>query len=334
MMRLEHMVPAVRSWLPGLGVSALVAMAAAFLGGHYKGSTLLFALLLGMALNFLGDDPRLAPGIQLAGRSVLRIGVALLGLRLTFEHVAALGAGTVAALAVAVAATVACGVLLARVLKVTPSFGVLAGGATAICGASAALALASVLPRREGLERDTTLTIVVVTTLSTLAMVVYPVFSARMGFDATTAGLFVGATIHDVAQVVGAGYAIGQEAGDAATITKLMRVAMLVPLLLVVALWLRQPAERGVRGAPLLPWFAVVFALLVVLNSVVDLPQALRSGATTASQACLVVAIAAVGLKTSLREVAQVGWRPAAVIVGATLWLALLAALYLHFTRG
>jgi uncharacterized integral membrane protein (TIGR00698 family) len=330
---LQSLGPAVRSWLPGLSVASLVAMAAAFLGGHYKGSTLLFALLLGMALNFLGDDQRLAPGIELAGRSVLRAGVALLGLRLTFDHVAALGVGTVAALAVAVAATVACAVLLARLLKVEASLGVLAGGATAICGASAALALASVLPRREGLDRDTTLTIVVVTTLSTSAMVVYPVFSDWMGFERATAGLFVGATIHDVAQVVGAGYAIGQEAGDAATIVKLMRVAMLLPLLLVVALWLRQPAERGVRGAPLLPWFAVAFALLVVLNSVVALPEGLRSASTTASQACLVVAIAAVGLKTSLREVAHVGWRPAAVVVGATVWLALIAALYLHYTH-
>lgn len=326
-------VTVVRAWLPGLAVALLVAMAAAFLGGHYKGSTLLFALLLGMALNFLGDDPRLASGIQMAGRSVLRVGVALLGLRLTFDHVAALGFATVSALAVAVLATVASGVLLARVLKVESSFGVLAGGATAICGASAALALASVLPRHESLERDTTLTIVVVTTLSTVAMVVYPVFSAWMGFDGTTAGLFVGATIHDVAQVVGAGYAIGQDAGDAATITKLMRVAMLVPMLLVVALWFRQPAERGVRGAPLLPWFAVAFALLVVLNSVLALPEVLRSAATTVSQACLVVAIAAVGLKTSLRDVAEVGWRPAAVVVGATVWLAVLVAVFLHFTH-
>jgi uncharacterized integral membrane protein (TIGR00698 family) len=329
---MQRVVAAVRSCLPGLLVASLVAMAAAFLGEHYKGSTLLFALLLGMALNFLDEDPRLAPGIQLAGRGVLRLGVALLGLRLTFDHVAALGAGTVAALVLAVAATVASGVLLARLLKVETSFGVLAGGATAICGASAALALASVLPRRGDLDRDTSLTIVVVTTLSTAAMVAYPVFGAWMGFEGAKAGLFLGATIHDVAQVVGAGYAIGHEAGDAATIVKLMRVAMLVPLLLVVALWLRQPAERGVRGAPLLPWFAVAFALLVVLNSMMELPPGLRSAATASSQVCLVVAIAAVGLKTSLRDVAQVGWRPAAVVVGATLCLALLAALYLRFT--
>jgi uncharacterized membrane protein YadS len=152
-------LPAARSLLPGLAVLSLVAMAAAFLDGHCKGSTLLFALLLGIAINFLGDDPWLLPGIKVAGRTVLRAGVALLGLRLDFDRVATLGAGTVVALALAVTATVACGVALARALKVDLSFGVLAGGATAICGAPAALALASVLPRRPDLDRDTTLTV-------------------------------------------------------------------------------------------------------------------------------------------------------------------------------
>ena len=198
---------------------------------------------------------------------------------------------------------------------------------------AAALALASVLPRRDGLERDTTLTIIAVTALSTVAMVAYPVLCAWLGFEGSTAGLFIGATIHDVAQVVGAGYAIGADAGDAATITKLMRVAMLMPLMLAVALWMRQPAGLGSQRTPVLPWFAVGFAVLVALNSLLPMPPAVRTGASQVSQACLVVAIAGVGLKTSLREMAAVGWRPAAVIVGATVWLAALAALYLHFTR-
>ncbi|AEG93834.1 YeiH family protein [Ramlibacter tataouinensis] len=320
-----------RSLGPGLLVATMVAMAAAFLGSHYKGSMLLFALLLGMALGFLGDDARCRPGIQFAGSSVLRIGVALLGLRLTVEHVAALGWGTVLALAVAVLATMACALLLARVLGIHRSFGVLAGGATAICGASAALAIASVLPRREGLDRDTTLTVVGVTTLSTLAMILYPVLSTWLGFDATTAGRFIGATIHDVAQVVGAGYALSEAAGDAATITKLMRVALLLPTLLLVALLVRSREAGLARRAPLLPWFAVAFGLLVLVNSSGLVPATAQALAGTASQAALVVAIAAVGLKTSLREVATLGWRPVLLLVLVTVWLAALAAAYLRF---
>ncbi len=168
---------------PGAAVALLVGMAAAFLGGHYKGSMLLFALLLGMALNFLTEDKRLAPGIQFVAGSVLRIGVALLGLRLTLENVSALGLPTVLALAVGVTATVLAGVVFARMLGLERDLGLLAGGATAICGASAALAIASVLPQREGHEKRTTLVVIGVTTLSTAAMVIYPALTVWLGLD-------------------------------------------------------------------------------------------------------------------------------------------------------
>jgi uncharacterized integral membrane protein (TIGR00698 family) len=315
---------------PGVAVALLVGMAAAFLGGHYKGSMLLFALLLGMALNFLVEDARLTSGIQFAATTVLRIGVALLGLRLTLDHVASLGGATVLALAVAVVATVLAGLALARAFGQDRDLGLLIGGATAICGASAALAIASVLPQRAGHEQRTTLAVIGVTTLSTAAMVVYPAITGWLGFDATTAGIFIGATIHDVAQVVGAGFSLSPAAGDAATITKLIRVAFLMPLLLCVALVLRgNPATRS--GAPLLPWFAVAFALLMLLNSTGVVPAVVQQAASQGSQACLVVAIAGVGLKTSLREVAALGWRPVGMMVGVTLWLAVLAAGYLHW---
>jgi uncharacterized integral membrane protein (TIGR00698 family) len=302
---------------PGAAVALLVGMAAAFLGGHYKGSMLLFALLLGMALNFLTEDKRLAPGIQFVAGSVLRIGVALLGLRLTLDNVSALGLPTVLALAGGVTATVLAGVAFARVLGLERDLGLLAGGATAICGASAALAIASVLPQREGHEKRTTLVVVGVTTLSTAAMVIYPALTVWLGLDNTRAGIFIGATIHDVAQVVGAGFSLSPEAGDAATITKLIRVAPLMPVLLCMALLL-------------LPWFAVVFALLMLLNSTGLVAVAVQQAASQASQVCLAVAIAAVGLKTSLREVASLGWRPVLLLVLLTLLLAVLSAAYLH----
>jgi uncharacterized integral membrane protein (TIGR00698 family) len=321
---------AARRLFPGLAVALLVGMAAAFLGGHYKGSMLLFALLLGMALNFLSEDVRMQAGIQFAASTVLRVGVALLGLRLTLDNVASLGGATVLALALAVVATVLAGLALAKLLGQDRDLGLLIGGATAICGASAALAIASVLPQRPGQEQRTTLAVIGVTTLSTAAMVVYPALTGWLGFDATTAGIFIGATIHDVAQVVGAGYSLSTAAGDAATITKLIRVAFLMPLLLCIALVLRgNPATRS--GAPLLPWFAVAFALLMLINSTGFVPALVQQLASQGSQICLVVAIAGVGLKTSLREVAALGWRPVVMMVGVTLLLAVLAAAYLHW---
>ena len=327
-----------KSLVPGLLVAALVAMAAAFLGGHYKGSMLLFALLLGLALHFLSEDQRCAAGIQFASSTVLRIGVALLGLRLTIDHVVTLGWQTVLALMVSVGLTIALGLLLARLFKVGSNLGVLIGGATAICGASAALAIASVLPKSASLERDTALTVVGVTTLSTMAMVVYPIITQWLGFDSVMAGQFIGATIHDVAQVVGAGYSLSQSAGDAATITKLMRVAFLMPVLVVISLVVRANmaksigAERTVK-TPLLPWFAVVFLVLMLINSTGWVPSLIQSAASDVSQAFLVLAIAGVGLKTSLQEVTQLGWRPVAMIFLVTLGLAFLSGGYLMLSH-
>ena len=327
-----------KSLVPGLLVAALVAMAAAFLGGHYKGSMLLFALLLGLALHFVSEDQRCAAGIQFASSTVLRIGVALLGLRLTIDHVVTLGWQTVLALMVSVGLTIGLGLLLARLFKVGSNLGVLIGGATAICGASAALAIASVLPKSASLERDTALTVVGVTTLSTMAMVVYPIITQWLGFDSVMAGQFIGATIHDVAQVVGAGYSLSQSAGDAATITKLMRVAFLMPVLVVISLVVRANmaksigAERTVK-TPLLPWFAVVFLVLMLINSTGWVPSLIQAAASDVSQAFLVLAIAGVGLKTSLKEVTQLGWRPVAMIFLVTLGLAFLSGGYLMLSH-
>ena len=327
----------VKKLVPGLLVTALVAMAAAFLGNHYKGSMLLFALLLGLALHFVSEDKRCEAGIKFASSTVLRLGVALLGLRLTVDHVVTLGWQTVLALLVAVCLTIALGLLLARLFKVQGNLGLLIGGATAICGASAALAIASVLPKNVHLERDTTLTVVGVTTLSTMAMVVYPLVTHWLGFDAVTSGKFIGATIHDVAQVVGAGYSLSPAAGDAATITKLMRVAFLMPVLVVISLLVRarmvgadgQGKAGSAAKTPLLPWFTVAFVVLMLLNSTGWVPSAVQSGASAVSQAFLVLAIAGVGLKTSLHEVTQLGWRPVAMMFLVTLGLALMTGGYL-----
>lgn len=324
-----------KTLIPGLLVTALVAMAAAFLGSHYKGSMLLFALLLGLALHFISEDKRCAAGIQFASSTVLRLGVALLGLRLTIDHVVTLGWQTAVALLVAICLTIALGLLLARLFKVDSNLGVLIGGATAICGASAALAISSVLPKNANLERDTTLTVVGVTTLSTMAMVVYPLITQWLGFDAVMAGQFIGATIHDVAQVVGAGYSLSPQAGDAATITKLMRVAFLMPVLVVISLVVRKrlaDAGNAVK-TPLLPWFTVAFVVLMLVNSTGWVPVQVQSGASSVSQACLVLAIAGVGLKTSLKDVTQLGWRPVAMIFLVTLGLAFLTGGYLMATH-
>src|SRR5260221_8425790 len=319
-----------REWWPGLAVAVTVAIAATFLSVHYKASAMLFALLLGMALNFLAEEGRCLPGIQLASTTVLRTGVALLGLRITVAQVEALGWSTILLAAATVALTILAGIAVAKALKLGSALGTLTGGAVAICGASAALAIASILPKHKHAERDASFTVIGVTALSTLAMILYPILVASLGLDHRAAGVFLGGTIHDVAQVVGAGYGMSKETGDTATIVKLLRVAMLLPVVLLVSFATRRRAGIDPRKAPLLPLFGVVFFALVIVNSLGWVPRAASDVAGGLSRWCLVAAIAAIGMKTSLKELSVVGMRPVLLMVLQTVALAgLVAALIL-----
>jgi len=320
--------------LPGLAISAVVAVAAMFLSEHYGAPVMLFALLLGMALNFLtqeegGQKNRSAAGIGFTAQQVLRLGVALLGLRITADQVMALGWQPIAMVVLAVALTIVVGIALARLMGFQMFFGLLTGGAVAICGASAALALSAAMPAHPRKEQATLFTVIGVSTLSTLAMVLYPMLTQWLGMTPVQAGYFIGGTIHDVAQVVGAGYSLSHEAGDAATLVKLMRVAMLLPVIALAA-WLarRQMLASGeAMGGPrppLLPWFAVAFAVLVAVNSTGWLPAAVVSAGKSTSQWCLIAAMAAIGMKTHLKDILTVGWKPVALMVLETVFLAAL----------
>jgi uncharacterized integral membrane protein (TIGR00698 family) len=325
----------IRDFVPGLVITGLVALAASWLAEHYSTPVMLFALLLGIAVNFLSRDERCKPGIEFASRSILRLGVALLGARITFDQIQSLGSGALVLTAGAVLVTILCGIVLARSTGLARNFGLLTGGAVAICGASAALAIASVLPRGPDHERDTIMTVVAVTALSTIAMILYPVLAAALSFDPHATGIFLGATIHDVAQVVGAGYSVSTEAGDTATIVKLFRVALLLPVVLVISFMLQRrgggAVVPGEDRPPLLPLFLVGFAGLVLVNSLGWLPASAATGLQQASRWCLVLAIAALGTKMSLGDLARVGWRPIAIIVGETLFVGLFVLAGLAF---
>ncbi len=309
---------------PGLAVAATVAIAAMFLSEHYGASAMLFALLIGMSLNFLSEDGRCVAGIKVGAKVVLRAGVALLGLRISAGQIAELGLATVLMVMAVVVLTMALGVVLARACSLSTRFGVLTAGAVAICGASAAMAIVAVLPRHAMSERDTSLTVIGVTALSTLAMILYPIITVELGLDFREAGIFLGATIHDVAQVVGAGYGVSKETGDTATIVKLLRVAMLLPVVVVISFVTRRSYAEGEKKAPLVPWFAVVFALLVGVNSTGWVPQPVAALSGELSRWCLVTAIAAIGMTTSLKQLAVVGMRPVVLMVLQTVTLALM----------
>ena len=315
----------LRELFPGFAVSALVAATAQFLSEHYGAPAMLMALLLGLALNFLAEEgTKTAPGISMTARSVLRLGVALLGARISVEMLARLGWPLVLLVVAGVVATILFALAVARLFGRRWRFALLTGGAVAICGASAAMAIAAVLPRHERSERDLVFTVLSVTVLSTVAMVIYPMLTGWLGHDDHKAGVFLGGTIHDVAQVVGAGFSISPEAGETATLVKLIRVSMLAPVVLAFSVIIRARGLAGpAEGArpPLLPGFVLGFLALAALNSLGLVPAGIAALAGDLSRWCLLVAIAAVGIKTSLARMLEVGAGAIALLVLETLFL-------------
>ncbi|AWX94489.1 putative sulfate exporter family transporter [Paracoccus mutanolyticus] len=315
---------------PGFAVSVLVAATAQFLSEHYGAPAMLLALLLGLALNFLAEEgTRTAPGVALTARTVLRLGVALLGARISVDMLAGLGGAAIALVIAGVVLTILFGLIAARFVNRDWRFALLTGGSVAICGASAAMAIAAVLPRHERSERDLAFTVLSVTVLSTVAMVLYPMLSGLFGFTPRDSGVFLGGTIHDVAQVVGAGFSIGPETGETATLVKLIRVSMLAPVVLAF------PASSGtgpldLTGGPALLALCLGFLVLAALNSLGVIPAVVADWAGVLSRWALLIAIAAVGIKTSLAKMLDVGGAAIGLIVAETVFLGVLVVAGLH----
>jgi uncharacterized integral membrane protein (TIGR00698 family) len=259
--------------------------------------------------------------------------------RITLAQITALGTLPVAMVVLSVALTIGFGILLARLLGHRNRFGVLTGGAVAICGASAAMAIAAVMPahaKDNVKERATIFTVIGVSTLSTVAMVIYPVIVTALGLSDEHAGIFLGGTIHDVAQVVGAGYSMSKETGDVATIVKLLRVTMLLPVILIITLSYRKlhvADPSGTSTPPLVPWFVVAFALLVAVNSAGLIPASLQHSLQTLSTWLLVVSMSAIGMKAQLKDFATVGFRPLLLMMGETMFLAILVIAFIFLAR-
>jgi uncharacterized integral membrane protein (TIGR00698 family) len=308
----------------------------------YAIPTMVIALAIGMALSTVASRPAVQPGIQFCVRTLLRWSVALLGLRIALAEIISLGAGTAAVVVIAMASTIAAGVLLARLVGEGAYFGALAGAGTAVCGASATLATSAVLPDYKGKEIEVAFVVIAVNALSTLAMLLYPALCRLIGFEDQTAGAMLGATIHDVAQVAGAGYAVSEPVGNAAVVVKLFRVLLLFPVIVAIAWWVLQPRRPVSALRSSVPGFALVFLALCLVNSllsampaVAGIYQPIKSAVAHASSWGLLIAIGALGLGTSISAVAVLGWRHLAIVVGTTLViLAIVVAGLLVTTNG
>ena len=341
-MQLEAHPPARHRWrayLPGIFVTAVAALAAAWLADHYAAPIVLMGLLIGLALSFVSQDARTHAGLDLMSQTALRFGIVLVGARITAEQLVELGPLPFALLVAIMLAVIVVTVASARLFKQDRHAALLAGGATAICGASAALALYSLIGDKRVDQARFTLTLVGITVASALAMTLYPVLAAQLGLSDAQAGFLIGASIHDVAQAIGGGFSFSPQAGEVATIVKLTRVALLAPMLMLVALWLGRggggegDGEGGKTRIPLrLPWFILGFLGIAAVNSLIAIPKPVQDAAGIGAQALLLLAIVATAMKAQLHLLLDQGWRSFAPIVVATLTsflLSLAAALSL-----
>ena len=322
--RFERLADRAGDLFPGLLVAAIIALASQFVAEHYGAPAMLLALLFGIALNFLGSETRARPGIDFGSRQILRLGVAFLGVRITADMLDILGWQVVGLVVGGVVLTIAFGLIFSPLFGFRYRFAFLSAGAVAICGASAAMAIAAILPKDERSEERLIFTVVGVTLLSTVAMILYPVLGDMIGFDDRTTGIFIGATVHDVAQVVGAGYSVSQEAGDTATLVKLLRVVMLAPVVLLAALVIRAWVGASGEGEkpPLVPVFVLGFIGLAVLSSAGLLPDLVKGTLSEASRWLLLMAIGSVGMKTMPKDILNVGFSAAIFLLAETAFLA------------
>ena len=315
---------------PGLAVCAIASIAAAWLSEHYGMPIILMGLLIGLSLNFIAADLRTHRGLDFASRTFLRIGIVILGTQVTIAQITALGALPFIGLLLVMALAFAGGMAGARLASQSTPAGVLAGGATAICGASAALALYSVIGKDRLSQAQFALTLVGISVASALAMSFYPLIADLLQLTDRQAGFLIGASIHDVAQAIGGGYAYSDAAGAYATIVKLARVALLAPIVALVSLAF---ASRGGTAERLpiwrrlaMPWFITAFLATVIANSLITLPTEVTQWSLTASKALLLLAVTATAMRSRMDLIMQMGWRAAMPVVGATL-ASLVAAL-------
>lgn len=325
------MIETFKTYAPGLALVIIVAVISQIVAHSLSAPAMLIALLIGFAASpVTANASPLAPGLTWSAKTLLQIGVALLGLRISFSDFYTLGADGVTLLVLGIISTMVLGLILAKHFLKSSTLGVLTGGATAICGVSAAMALAAVLPPSREKDQQIAVTVVGVTLLSSIAMAVYPIIANYFGLSDQDAGLFFGATIHNVPQVVGAGYIFSNEAAEFATLTKLIRISFLLPVILTVW-WAFKSRQESVHTAKAIPKFLIAFFILVGVNEVLDLPGNWVAAIGQFTKFALLCVIAAIGMTSDVKKSVAISLGPFCLMLVETLWLAGFALAYIHF---
>ncbi|MDI5933788.1 YeiH family protein [Halomonas kalidii] len=288
-------------------------------------SPLVFALLLGLAFGNLPLARRLGQvqlGLHFATRWLLRSGIVLFGLSLTLQQILALGPKVIVLDLLVISTVLIAGYWIGtRLLGMDSETTLLTSAGSAICGAAAVLATETTIRSRPA---ATAMAVATVVLFGSLAMLLYPLLYPFSGMEEGLYGIYIGATVHEVAQVVAAGDAVGPHALTNAIIVKLVRVMLLVPFLLIVGQWWirRNEHTAGHCGGLVIPWFAFGFIAMVIFNSYVQLPASLHQGLVVGGQIALTMAMAALGFETRLDRLKALGVQP--FILALCLFLMLL----------
>ncbi len=310
--------------LPGLLLTATIA-ATAFathaLPGVRAFSPMILAILIGIAFhNLVGTPARAKAGVTFSLRRILRLAIILLGLQLTAAQVAEVGPKGVGVIIVTLLTTFAFTKWLGKLLGVDRKLAELIAAGTSICGASAVIATNTVTNAH---DEDVAYAVACVTVFGSIAMFAYPLLPGLLHLSPHAYGLWAGASIHEIAQVVAAAFQDGKAAGDFGTIAKLSRVMMLAPVVIGLGFLTRLRAEQTHhRAAAPIPWFVLGFVALVGVNSFVTLPAPFKSGIVMLTTFLLSMALAAMGLETDIRKLRAKGLRPLLLGLASFLFIA------------
>lgn len=319
--------------LHGVLLMALFACAAFYIGDMSWVKALSFSpmvvgIILGMLYanslrNNLPDT--WVPGIAFCSKRILRLGIILYGFRLSFQQVVEVGLPAIIVDAIMVTMTILLGVLVGRLLKMDRSIALLTACGSAICGAAAVMGVDGAIRPK---PYKTAVAVATVVIFGTLSMFLYPILY-RMGIfnlPPDLMGIFTGSSVHEVAHVVGAGNAMGAAVSDTAIIVKMIRVMMLVPVLLIIAFFVAKDVENradadGGKTKITIPWFAIMFLVVIGFNSLNLLPQSVVAFINTLCTFLLTMAMTALGAETSIDKFKKAGMKPFALAAILYCWL-------------
>ncbi|MAR91820.1 MAG: putative sulfate exporter family transporter [Pseudomonadales bacterium] len=317
--------------MPGLLISLTIVFAAHYISAQYGSPLVLTTVLLGMAFNNLSRYDEFRPGLEYSAKVVLRCGVALMGIRITFEQIGVYGLEPIILVAICVCSTILFSVLVGKWIGADRFTALLTGVATGICGVSAAMAFLALQSGKRAGDTQVACTLVAVTCISTMAMILYPALLSHLDLPAATAGMFLGTTVHDVAQAIGAGEMLSPEVADATIYTKMLRVSLLVPVLFTLSAFC-QPTDGAAKTiVHRLPLFLLVFMIIVLLNNLISIPPVVQQSMSSISQFCLVMAMAALGVRTNLLDLFTIEKRSLSLVLLNTGFIVLISTLMLSF---